>query len=274
MNLRQNHLLPILHLQTLVKKHPPLNSKQLKSLKKKKKYRVNWKKINDVHVEFVEYISYIRSIKRLVKDTEQIMQPSYSMMHSLTDGYSIVLYTGTHNGGTTNDLLLCRNAAVRLILSHDMIVMWRENLLHSGAKLRNKTPSNNNRQGIGLSPITFYEQPTITLRSNVKVKQEVKEDFRFFAYVKATPKKGITRLKDRAPTADCSSIYRLVGNVCQDFDKASQCQNCSEGAKVIELSNIKGYQTGETIIGNLVFCGWVVLRGVEVSDETNNKLEQ
>ena len=97
-------------------------------------------------------------------------------MHSLTDGCSIVLYTGTHNGSNSNDLPLCRNAAVRLILGPDMIVMWRENLLHSGAKSRNKTPSNNNRQAIGLSPIIVDEESTTTLSSNVKVTQELKED--------------------------------------------------------------------------------------------------
>ena len=72
--------------------------------------------------------------------------------------------------------------------------------------------------------------------------------------------------------ADGSRIYRLVDNMCPDFDNASQCPNCSEGAKVVDLNNIKGYHTGETIIGNLYLCGWVVLRGVEVSDETNNKI--
>ena len=71
--------------------------------------------------------------------------------------------------------------------------------------------------------------------------------------------------------ADVSRIYRLVDNMCHDFNNCSQYPNFSEGAKVISLTNIKGYQTGETIIGNLYFCGRVVLRGVEVTDETNNK---
>ena len=100
----------------------------------------------------------------------------------------------------------------------------------------------------------------------------MKEDLRLFAYVKATQKKGVTRSKDRVPTADGSRIYRLLNNLCEDFHNQSECKNCSEGAKVIDLSNIMGYQTGETIIGNLALCGWVVLRGVEVSDEVNHKI--
>ena len=115
---------------------PPLNAKQLKSLKKKIKYKLNRKKHNDVHVEFAEYLKYLRSIKRIDNDVDQILQPSYSMMHLLTDGCSIVLYTGTYGGA--NDVPLYRNTDVRLILGPDMIVMWRENLLHSGAKSRSK----------------------------------------------------------------------------------------------------------------------------------------
>ena len=46
------------------------------------------------------------------------------MMHSLTDGCSIVLYTNTHGG--TNQVPICRNANVWLILGPDIIVMWRE----------------------------------------------------------------------------------------------------------------------------------------------------
>ena len=189
---------------------------------------------------------------------DQILQPTYSMMHLLTDGCSIVLYTGTHNGSTSSDLPLCRNAAVRLIHGPDMIVMWRENLLHSGAKSRPKSTSINNRQAIGLSPIISDEEATTTLRSNVIVTEAVSEDLRFFAFVKATPKKGITRSKNRAHMADGSRIYRLIDNISPDFNNCIQCPNCSEGAKVNNSTNTKGYQTGETSIGNLDLCGWVV----------------
>ena len=120
-------------------------------------YKANRKKRNDVHVEFAEYLSYLSSIKRIDNDTDQILQPSYSMIHSLTDSCSIVLYTSTH-GGATNHVPLCRNAVVRLILGPYMIVMWRENVLHSGAKSRSKNASKTNRQASGLSPIILGEQ--------------------------------------------------------------------------------------------------------------------
>ena len=192
-------------------------------------------------------------------------------MHSLTDVCSIVLYTGTHIG--TNDVPICRNAAVRLIIDSDIIVIWRENLLHSGAKSRSKHPSKTNRQASGLSPIILDEQCTTSLRFSVSDNHEVKEDLRFFAYVKAAQKKEVTRSKDRVPTSDGGRIYRLLNNFCEDLHNQSECKNCSEGAKVIDLSNITGYQIGETIIGNLDLCEWVVLRGVEFSDEVKHKIQ-
>ena len=208
--------------ESSLKLPPPLNEKQLKSLKKKIKYKLNQKKRNDIHVEFAEYLKYLRLIKRIGNDVDQILQPSYLMMHLLTDGCSIVLYTGTYGG--TNEVPICRNAAVRLIHGPDMIVMWRKNLLHSDAKSRSKHPPKTNRQASGLSPSILDEQCTTALRSSVSDNHEVKEDLRFFAYVKATQKKGVTRSKDRIPTADGSHIYRLLNNLCENFHNPSECK--------------------------------------------------
>ena len=63
-----------------------------------------------------------------------------------------------------------------------------------------------------------------------------------------------------------------MNNLCGHFNNPSECKDCSESAKFIALSNISGYQTGETIIGNLALCGWVVLGGIKVSDEVNMKI--
>ena len=38
---------------------PHLNAKQLKSIKKKRKYKQNMMKRNDVHLEFAEYMKYL-----------------------------------------------------------------------------------------------------------------------------------------------------------------------------------------------------------------------
>ena len=135
-----------------------------------------------------------------------------------------------------------------------------------------KHKSKKTRQASDLSPSNLNEECTTALRSNVSDNQEVKGDLRFFAYAKATQKKGVPRSKERAPTVDGSYIYRLLNNLCDHFNNPSECKDCSEGAKSIELSNITGYQTGETIIGKLTLYGWVVLLGVEFSDEVNMKI--
>ena len=227
---------------------PPitLNSKQLKNRRKREKLRINRMCRNPAHNTFSNYMEFLKKNKMMGPNTHDNENPSYSIMHSLSEGFSVVLYTGTHGGLTSKPI--CRNAAIRLILGPAMIVMWRENLLHSGAKSRTEYQIDSNQRG------------------------KIKQDLRFFAYVQSAHKKGTPRSKKRSQTADGSQIYRLVLNLCEQFKTPEKCNNCSKGATTIDLSNITGYQAGETIMGNLVACGWVVLRGVEVSDGVMNKI--
>ena len=69
------------------------------------------------------------------KKKEGIPTPSYSMMHALEDGFSIVMYSGTHDTNMYNGCVH-RNHAVRLILKKGQGVMWHEALYHSRAKSR------------------------------------------------------------------------------------------------------------------------------------------
>ena len=117
-----------------------MNAKQLKNRRKREKLRINRMGRNTVHNTFAHYMDFLKKNNRIGPNTNDNEKPSYSIMHSLTDGLSMVLYTGTHGGLTS--LPICRNAAVRLILGPGMIVMWRENLLHSGAKSRYQLQSN------------------------------------------------------------------------------------------------------------------------------------
>ena len=78
--------------------------------------------------------------------------------------------------------------------------------------------------------------------------------------------------KKRAQTSDGSRIYRLTNNLCENFNDLDRCKDCKEGAVILDLTRTTGYQTGQTIIGNLESCGWVVLRGVEVTDGVNQKM--
>ena len=93
-------------------------------------------------------------------------QPSYSMLHSLPGGLSVVLYTCSHSGSSR--IPICRNSAVRLILGPDMMVIWRENLLYSGAKSRNNDDSLTTRQATELSPSNCCDKETTVLRKNTR----------------------------------------------------------------------------------------------------------
>ena len=69
------------------------------------------------------------------KKKEGIPTPSYSMMHALEYGFSIVMYSGTHDTNMFNDCVH-RNHAVRLVLKKGKGVMWHEALYHSWAESR------------------------------------------------------------------------------------------------------------------------------------------
>ena len=116
------------------------------------------------------------------------------MLHSLADGLSIVLYTGSYC--CVSRVPICRNSAVRLILGPDMIVIWRENLLRSGTKSRKKGKTHTTRQANEISHSRSCDKETTVLRSNIMKNHSVKEDLRFFAYVTPTHKKGVPRSKD------------------------------------------------------------------------------
>ena len=65
---------------------------------------------------------------------EPIKDQLYSMMHSLINVFSLVLFTGTHRGFPNSTVH--RNRSVRLTLGADMICIWNEGTMHSGAKSR------------------------------------------------------------------------------------------------------------------------------------------
>jgi len=108
-----------------------LNDKQRRAKINKTKQRINETAKNNIHKTFQSHTKRLQELGQLVKDA--ILDNSlYSMMHSFEEGFSIVLYTGTHSS-FENTLIHC-NHEVRLILVKDMVVIWYERLLHSGAR--------------------------------------------------------------------------------------------------------------------------------------------
>ena len=53
---------------------------------------------------------------------------------------------------------------------------------------------------------------------------------------------------------------------------SGDCDECGEGATVIDLTSVTRYAVGEKILGDLDTCGWVVMRGVSVNDNMQDKM--
>ena len=49
---------------------------------------------------------------------------------------------------------------------------------------------------------------------------------------------------------------------------------CKKEATVIDLTPITGYVVGDRILGDLETLGWVVLRGVEVTESISTKIDE
>ena len=72
--------------------------------------------------------------------------PSYSMMHSLQDSFSIVLYSKTNDTELSPEMCSHQKIEVRLILPEHMVLIWNESTCHGGAKSRTTTHVDNNNQ--------------------------------------------------------------------------------------------------------------------------------
>ena len=82
--------------------------------------------------------------KRGFYDPENLVEsmpttPSYSIMHSLRDGFEILMYSGSHRLKLSPRLCLHHADAVRIILPEWMMIIWHESLYHAGAKSRNNS---------------------------------------------------------------------------------------------------------------------------------------
>lgn len=174
-------------------------------------------------------------------------------MHSLLNGFSIVLYSCTHRVKLCPELPIhCKNA-IRLILPPWMMLIWHENLYHSGASSR----SDGNGNHI--------------------------DDMRFFSYVwpeQASLLGNRNRgINDGVVREEGDLVYRenLSQDTCQHlWDEHSPCQPCQQRETVINLTNIppRSYNSGERIFGDLKELGWVVVRGVRVDEPTYHAIEE
>ena len=101
------------------------------------------------------------------------------MVHSLEEtGFSIILFTGTHRGFP--NYIVHRNRSVRLILGPDMILIWNEATLLSGAKSRFESSTNG----------------------------KILNDFRFFSYVWPSVDSDSHKSRSKARVNSGENIHR------------------------------------------------------------------
>ena len=173
-------------------------------------------------------------------------KPSFSLMHSLKDGFSILMYSGSHRVALNPENCLHNYNAVRIILPEWMAIIWHEGLFHAGTRSRGTV------------------------------------DMRFFSYV--WPHVFTRHARRTLGTMD--GVAREVGDqvyrkdindkICKDMYKEnSKCPHCRRWEEVIDLREIppSSYSNGERIVGCLETYGWVVVRGVRVKQETYDAID-
>lgn len=68
--------------------------------------------------------------------------PSYSFIHSLKEGFELVMYSCTHNTWLDGELSIHKNQVARLILAPDMSLRYHEATLHGVSKSRQFSDEN------------------------------------------------------------------------------------------------------------------------------------
>lgn len=225
------------------------SAKHLRKARRKKenkrfKNKLN-KKIKE-HKRMLQEHGYFRD-ENLKRDMPP--RPSYSIMHSLEEGFSIVLYSRSHRVNLSSRLHLHRNCAIRLILGPEMCLIWHEGIFHSGAKSRN-TP-------------------------------DPQQDLRFFSYVWPY----IESKAGNRTSISCDGVNRSCGSrvhreniheqTCEYlYHNNDQCPHCRNEEMIIDLRTISrnSYLPSERIIGDLVNLGWMVVRTSRVPPEMNKSI--
>ena len=218
-------------------------------LEKNQEAKKAQKWIMKAHKNFLKQMKFYLPCNLL---TSMPSKPSYSIMHSLREGFSILMYSGSHRVNLQDWFCLHHANAIKIILPPDMMIIWHEALFHAGAKSRN------NQDGIP------------------------QEDLRFFSYV--WPKVNYTpgsRMNDRTDGVLRESgdrVYRenISRKICREMYKSrTGCQYCNIPSEVLDLRHIPkhSYNPGDRIMGDLDELGWIVVRGVRMTEDMYNSVE-
>ena len=118
---------------------PPLVSRNKQRRRKKARYNANQISKKSALKNLKLHTEYLRQMKMYDDDNlneEMPPNPSYSLMHSLEEGFFILMYSSTHRTKLGLDMCMLKYNAVRIILPEWMAVIWLDSLFHAGAKFQ------------------------------------------------------------------------------------------------------------------------------------------
>jgi hypothetical protein len=174
-------------------------------------------------------------------------KPSYSLMHSLKEGFSMLLYSGTHRAKLRPDMCMHKYNAVRIILPEWMAIIWHESLFHAGAKSRD-----------GLQDMRLFSYIWPEVVGNVRNRTKGSTD-------------GVAREQG-------DKVYRenITNKVCEEFHAEDPvCFKCCKEEEILDLSGVSpnSYASGERRLGCLEELGWVVIRGIRIGEKTYEAID-
>ena len=195
------------------------------------------------------HIEYLREMNMYNGENFKLCMPttpSYSIMHSLEDGFSILMYSGSHRVTLNPDICLHNYNAVRIILPEWMAIIWHESLFHAGTRSRDSI------------------------------------NMRFFAYiwprVLSNTGQRTHGSMDGVAREIGDQVYResINSKICVDMYKENpNCIKCRRWEEIVNLRGIPptSFASGERIIGCLDTLGWIVVRGVRTTKDTYRAIE-
>ena len=176
-------------------------------------------------------------IKTYLPKLQENMHISFSMISAMSNEFNVVLYSQTHK---CMPRILHQSQGVRLILSNGMDLIFNGHLVHGGGRPRI------NDKGLML------------------------KDKRLFYYLWNKSKKCLTE--------NGGDIYRKHIPMCSYYQKKDYpCCECEHGIQsVFDFTNIDvdNLSVGDTIVGNLEYLGWVVVKGADITMKLNETLKQ
>jgi len=170
--------------------------------------------------------------------------PSFSVLHSFTQGFNIIFYSGTHK---LMPSILHKDAGVRLVLSPGMTLLFHGYVIHSGGKSRSCADGN------------------------------LLSDTRLFSYVwdvyMRTARENATRVyRDHVPL--CSAFN---GENKKCIGASRKCHSCEcNSVPTVDLTemDVSSLNIGDKILGNLELLGWLVVKGIDPNKNTTDKINE